>query len=437
MPKRVLIIGGGIIGLCSAYYAVRAGCNVTILEENSRERDMASLGNAGMVVPSHFVPLATPANVRYGLRNVLNPESPFYIRPQLDRELIDWGVKFMRAANPEQIAKGELVLRDMGVASRALYLELADLFDFGLVQKGLLMLCNTEHGLHHEAEFATHASKLGVTARTLNADQTRALDPGVSLNVVGSVHFPQDCHLSPRRLIDGLTNWLEHNGADIRYGRAVTDWKLSNGAVSGVESIATASIGLRWARGFKPPANPLHAQTHEADAYVICGGVSSPEQARQLGVHMPLQGGKGYSLTLPKPRQAAQVCSILVEARAAVTPIGDTLRVGGTMEFGGDPREPNPRRVRGIIKSFVKYYNAFAPQDFDGIKPWSGLRPVSPDGLPYVGRLPGHANVIAAAGHAMVGISLGPVTGKLVSELVCEQAPSLPLELLRPERFGA
>jgi D-amino-acid dehydrogenase len=429
MSKTVLIVGGGVIGLCCAYYAVRAGHRVTLLEQNQPNRDMASLGNAGMIVPSHVTPLATPSNVKFGLRNIMNPESPFYVRPRVDKALIDWGLKFMRAANAGQIAKAELVLRDLGLASRALYLDLASEFDFGLVQKGLLMLCTTRDGLRHEAEYAAHVKSLGMAADVLSADETRALDPGVTFNIEGAVHFPNDCHLPPRLLIDVLTHWLSANGATFRYGRKLHAWRLSNGQVVGAESVETRTPDMRAAR----VANTNDAQVHEADEYVVAGGVWSDQIAGDLGVSMPLQGGKGYSLTLAKPRQLPQLCSILVEARAAVTPMGDTLRVGGTMEIAGHDESVNPQRVRGIIKSFVRYYSAFAPQDFERVTPWRGLRPVSPDGLPYIGRVRGHANVSVAAGHAMVGLSLAPITGKLIADGLSGAMPAQPL--LDPARF--
>jgi D-amino-acid dehydrogenase len=446
MSKHILVIGGGVIGLCCAYYATRAGHRVTLLEANTPDRDMASLGNAGMVVPSHVTPLATPSNVKYGLRNVLNPESPFYIRPRADKALIEWGLKFMRSANAAQIAKAEVALRDLGLASRELYRSLAGDPDmnFDLVERGLLMLCNTDDGLHHEADYAAHVNALGVTANVLSAAETRALDPGISLDITGSVHFPNDAHMAPRQFIDSLTHWLERNGAQIQYDRSVSDWHHSGGRVSAVTSVSptelmTARFGQKGAAShFVAPENPGEARQHTADEFVIAGGAWSDAIGAQLGIDLPLQGGKGYSLTLPKPRQSPKVCSILVEARAAVTPMGDTLRVGGTMEIAGKDLSINPRRVNGVIKSFVRYYTAFTPQDFEQVKPWRGLRPVTPDGVPYIGRLGKYANVSVAAGHAMVGLSLAPITGKLIAEIVSERTPTgFDMAMLRPERFGA
>ncbi len=417
MPKHVMVIGGGVIGLCSAWFARQHGHAVTVLERGPAAHDMASLGNLGMIVPSHFTPLATPGNVSFGVKNLLNPESPFYIRPRPDRALIDWGLKFMRAANSGQIARAEPLLRDLHMRSRVLFDDLANSWGnpFGLAKHGLLMLCNSARGLAGESAAAARANELGVPAEVLTADQTRALDPGISLDITGAAYYPNDCHLSPMAFVAALTRKMREQGVAFHFDQTVTGWRMANGAVAGVITAAA---------------------THEADEYVIAGGAWSDALAAQLGVNMPLQGGKGYTLTLPNPRQSPKICALLAEARAGVTPMGGALRVGGTMEVAGKDDTINPRRVRGIVKSFVKYYNAFAPQDFDKVPAWRGLRPVSPDGLPYIGRLPGHANVIAAAGHAMMGLSLAPVSGEIVGDLVSGALPSFDMAMVSPGRFS-
>ena len=166
MSKSILIIGGGVIGLCAAYYAMQAGHRVTLLERNGPERDACSHGNAGMIVPSHFVPLAAPGMVGMGLRMMLDAQSPFAIRPRLDRDLMRWGVAFCRSANAGHVTRSAPLLRDLNLASRACYEELADTFGnaFGLVKKGLLMLCKTERTLHEEGLQAEHAKRLGLPA---------------------------------------------------------------------------------------------------------------------------------------------------------------------------------------------------------------------------------------------------------------------------------
>ena len=184
MPKHILIIGGGVIGLCTAYYCARHGHRVTVIERGGEQRDGCSFGNAGMIVPSHFVPLAAPGMVALGLKWMWNPESPFYIKPRVDLGFLRWGWKFFRAANDAQVQRSAPLLRDLHLASRACFEELAELSnnDFGLVRKGLLMLCKTTHALEEEAKTAEWAQRLGVPAEVLNQKQTAKLDPQIRMD---------------------------------------------------------------------------------------------------------------------------------------------------------------------------------------------------------------------------------------------------------------
>ena len=415
--KSVLIIGGGVIGLSSAYYCARRGQRVTVIDRNPEQRDGCSFGNAGMVVPSHFVPLAAPGMVALGLKWMWNPESPFYIKPRLNWELMSWAWKFMRAANAAHVARSAPLLRDLSFASRACFEEFAALpqNDFGLVKKGLMMLCKTQHSLDEEATYAQRANALGVPAEVLDAKGIAKLDPDVTMDVAGGVFFPKDCHLSPNRFMAGLKQQCDAMGVKFHWGTEVDGFTLDGSRLSGIKT---------------------QAGEFTADEVILCGGSWSPIVARELGLKLPMQAGKGYSLTLTKPRELPQICSIFAEARVAVTPMGGTLRFGGTMEIAGLNEDINPVRVRGIIKSVPKYYPKFAPQDFEGIQPWRGLRPCSPDGLPYLGRTAKFRNLIIATGHAMMGLSLGPITGRLVSEIVSGEKPSMPIDLLNADRYA-
>src|SRR5262245_57715435 len=206
MSKRVVIIGAGIIGLSTAYYCVRRGFQVTVVERKGAQRDGTSYGNAGMVVPSHFIPLAAPGMVALGLKWMWNPASPFYIKPRFDAALFDWGCKFWRAANAGHVQRSAPLIRDLSLTSRTCFEEFAALpdVDFGLVKKGLLMLCQTEHALQEEGKTAATARTLGVPAEVLDAKQTAALDPGATMKIAGAIHFPLDCHLPTHRFMATL-----------------------------------------------------------------------------------------------------------------------------------------------------------------------------------------------------------------------------------------
>jgi D-amino-acid dehydrogenase len=415
--KHVVIVGAGVIGLCTAYYCAQRGHRVTVIEQGGESRDGCSYGNAGMVVPSHFVPLAAPGMVALGLKWMWNPRSPFYIRPRLDPALLDWGWKFWRAANERHVQRSAPILRDLSFASRDCFEELAALpgVDFGLVQRGLLMLCRTERALEHEAAFAERANRLGVRAEVLDARQTAARDPDVAMQVAGSVYFPNDCHLTPQRFMASLQQQLETMGVSFRWRTTASGFDRDHDRVRSVATDGESIAG---------------------DEFVIAGGSWSTALARELDLRLPMQAGKGYSLTLPSPRRLPQLCSILTEARVATTPMGATLRFGGTMEIAEFNERINPLRVQGIIDAVPKYFPEFTTDDFGGVRPWCGLRPCSPDGLPYIGRAGNWENVSVATGHAMMGLSLGPVTGKLMAELISGQKPSNDISLLNPNRYA-
>ncbi len=415
--KSILIIGGGVIGLSTAYYCARRGHRVTLIDRNPEQRDGCSFGNAGMVVPSHFVPLAAPGAVSTAFKWMWNPESPLYIKPRLNWDLMSWGWKFMRAATAAHVQRSAPLIRDLSFASRDCFEELAALpdNDFGLVKKGLVMLCKTQHGLDDEAKYAAQANALGVPAQVLDAKAVAKLDPDVTMDVAGGVYFPKDCHLSPGRFMAGLKRQCDAMGVKFVWGTEVNAFTQHASRIAEV----SASSGK-----------------FTADEVILCGGSWSPVIGSQLGLKLPMQAGKGYSLTLTKPRELPQLCSIFTEARVAVTPMGNTLRFGGTMEIAGLNEDINPVRVRGIIKAAVKYFPKFTPDDFAGIQPWRGLRPCSPDGMPYLGRTAKYSNLTIATGHAMMGLSLGPITGRLVSEILSGEKPSLDLTLLNPDRYA-
>ncbi len=417
MSRHVVILGAGVIGLSAALACARRGMRVTVLDRQPEQRNGCSFGNAGMVVPSHFMPLASPGMVGLGLKWMWNPQSPFYIQPRLSWDLLAWAFHFWRASTPQRAARAAIALRDLSLLSRSCFIEHARSGpDFGLVQKGLLMLCKTAHALDEEARTAAKAQALGIPAQVLDPRATAALDPAVSMDVAGSVFFPKDCHLPPERYLAFLHHELTSLGAEFRWNTEVTSWQTTDSRI----------------RSLQTPAGPV-----TGDEFVLCGGSWSALSARSLDLHLPLQAGKGYSLTLAQPRQLPSLCAIFTEARVAITPMNGALRVGGTMELAGLNESINLQRVRGIIRSVPRYYPQFREEDFHGIQPWHGLRPCTPDGLPYLGRTARWDNLLCATGHAMMGLSLAPATGLLVAELASGAAPSADLSLFSPDRFSA
>jgi D-amino-acid dehydrogenase len=413
LPKHITILGAGVIGLSTALYCARRGMRVTIIDQKTRQRDGCSFGNAGMIVPSHFIPLAAPGMVALGLKWMWNPESPFYIKPRLDVDLMSWGLHFWKAATKTRVEAAAPVLRDLSLLSRECFETLG--LDFGLVKRGLLMLCKKQQTLDEESHMAEKANALGIPAEVLDAKATAALDPAVTMDICGSVFFPKDCHLAPGSFISAVEAELVRLGVTFLWETEVSGFKTESGALR----------ALKTSRG-----------EIESDEVVLSGGVWSAQLAKELDLKLPMQAGKGYSLTLANPKQLPELCSICTEARLAVTPMEGALRVGGTMEMAGIDESITQRRVRGITRAFPQYFPAFEEADFAEVKPWSGLRPVSPDGMPYIGRTQRWKNLTVATGHAMMGLSLAPATGRIVSELLAGEESSVKLDLMSPDRFS-
>ena len=405
MSKHVLIIGGGVIGLCTAYYTAQRGHRVTVVDCASESELGCSYGNAGMITPSHFVPLAAPGAIRLALKWMWNSESPFYMKPRFDSRLIEWAWKFYRAATVEHVTRSAPLILDLNLAGRACFVELArEWGDFKIEERGIVMVCNTEEGLEHELATAELSRELGLTVEILDAKRLMAMEPNLRMTVAGGIYFPRDAYLAPWQFMSALKKRVP----DVRW---------------------SSTVSLR-ANG-----NRIQADI-EADEYVICGGAWSSGIAHDLKLHLPMQAGKGYSLTLQQPRKKPAHAMILSEARVAVTPMLNALRFGGTMEITGNDLSINPSRVRGIVKAVPKYLPEFNNDDFQDVKPWAGLRPCSPDGLPYLGRFARYENLSVATGHAMMGLSLGPITGKLMAQVLSGEQPSIALDSLSPDRYS-
>ncbi len=412
---KVLLIGGGIIGLSCAYFLQEEGCEVVIVDKG----DLASgcsYGNAGMVVPSHFIPLAAPGMISKGIRWMFDAQSPFYIKPRFNRNLISWGWKFYQAASEQQMQKAIPILRDFGLLSKQLYQDWVKNLDFpfAFTEKGLLMLCREQHSLAEEIKTAHLAKRMNIEAEILSPAEIRQMEPQVSSEVIGGVYFPGDAHLSPDLLLEGLKNLLRAKGVVLK----------SHCSVEGFEF-----------QGSKISAALTSEEKIEADEFIVASGSWSPGIVQSLGLSLPLQAGKGYSVSLEKPPHLLNHAAILTEAKVAVTPLGQQMRFGGTMEIAGINKTINPRRVRGILQAIPRYYRDYQVPMPPLEKIWSGLRPCSPDGLPYVGRVNRYPNLTIASGHAMMGLSLAPATGKIVSEIISHKNLSLNSPLLSPQRY--
>ena len=414
MGKQVVIVGGGIIGLSCAYYLSLDGHQVTLIDRGKIDSG-CSFGNAGMIVPSHVIPLAAPGMISQGMRWMLNSKSPFYVKHRFSKELFSWGKNFYRSANEQHVNRSMPALRDLSILSKQLYQDLAkQSSEIAYEEKGLLMLFQTDKVAEEENHAGEIAKSLGLDVDFLSKDEVQQLESGVNVNAIGGVHFKSDAHLYPQKLMKFLLDTCRKNGVEFNEETEVKSIQLKNGKI---DSVSTSS------------------ETISGDEFVIAGGSWSPELTKQLGIHLSLLAGKGYSFTLMNPKDRPAIPSILCEGKVAVTPMGTDLRFGGTMEITHvRDTKINQKRLQGIVETANSFYpemNINFPKKEDQ---WFGFRPCSPDGLPYIGRSSKISNAIIATGHAMMGLSLGPATGLIVSSIVSEKKSPVPIELFHPDR---
>ena len=413
---KAVVIGGGIIGLSCAYYLRKSGWEVTVVDRTDM-LDSCSYGNLGMIVPSHFVPLAAPGMISQGIKWMFNNKSPFYVRPSLNRDLISWGLKFMRSATEKHVEASASHLLELNLFSKKLYEELAlePGFDFGLEKKGIIMYYKTDKVAKEEIHLAEKAKSLGLDVAALSKDEIQRLEPSIDLDILGGVHYRSDAHLHPNQLIPQLLRSLKIAGAKFKINAAV-EHIVKEGKQ--VKKVITANDEL------------------ETDLVVMAGGSWLPQLTKMAGVSLSLMPGKGYSFTLDHPKQKLNIPAILCEARVAITPMNGKMRYGGTMEIGPVNSKININRVKGIVESVPKYFRNINLPMPDQKDIWYGFRPCTPDGLPYLGFAGKLNNLLIAGGHAMSGLSLGPASGKVIAELANKQKTSVDITAFDPSRFS-
>ena len=411
-----LVIGGGIVGLSSAYYLRQSGWEVTVIDKTDLS-DSCSYGNMGMIVPSHFVPLAMPGMIAQGIKWMFNSRSPFYVKPSLNMDLISWGLKFVKSATEKNVEQSAIPLRDINLLSKLLYEEMSIKpgFDFALEKKGIMMYFKTEKVAEEEIHLAHKAQSLGLDAEPLTKQQAQELEPAIELDIAGAVHYRCDAHLYPNKLIPQLINHLKNAGVKFEINDPAEKIITENNTI---KKVVTKN------------------GSYEADIVVMAGGSWLSQLTKMAGVTIPLMPGKGYSFMQSNPDKQLNIPSIFCEARVAVTPMNGSIRYGGTMEIAPVNNKINMKRVEGIVNAVPKYFSNVKLDLPDEKNIWYGFRPCTPDGVPYVGRSKKINNLLIAGGHAMSGLSLGPASGKLIAELANGEQTSMDIKAFDPERFS-
>ena len=409
----IAVIGGGAIGLWAAYFLHRHGRTVTVLDRDEIGA-ACSWGNAGYVSPSHVIPLAAPGVVTQGLGWLLDPESPFYIKPRLNLELGRWLWQFVRAGTAAHVERSAPIFADLGLRSVAAYAALAETLDIGFEPSGLMMLHRTDAGRAKNQALTDAARAVGLDVDVLDSDAVQALEPTVA-DGIGGIFFPQDAVVDPARMTAALHRHLEAEG--VRF--------LSHTEVTGAERRGDAITSLQTTQGELCP-----------ETVVLAAGSWSAAFGKRLGLRLPVQPAKGYSITVMPEGARPRVPVLLTEAKVAVTPLPDgRLRFAGTLELAGLDARINTRRVASILRAVPDYLEPFDRIEADPAEAWAGFRPCTPDGLPIIGRADDISNLVVATGHAMLGISLAPATGALVAALAADEKPPFDPSPFRLSRF--
>ncbi|QKJ21781.1 NAD(P)/FAD-dependent oxidoreductase [Poseidonibacter lekithochrous] len=417
MKKEIAIIGGGISGMCSAYFLHKSGYQVSIFDANKIGVE-CSYGNAGLIVPSHFETLASPGILKKGLKWMLNPNSPFFLKPKLDLDLLKWIIRFNTFCTTKHVNENKHFLKDINLYSLDLYKQLKQSsdFEFDFKNSGLLMMCKEEKTLKEEQALVKEAKEIGLNAEILNSDDLKKLEPNATFNVLGASYFKDDSKIQPYDFIIAIKNYLEKNGVNIYENCLIEDVNISNGKVVSIVDSSNNDYSF--------------------DQYVFTTGIYTSKIAKKFNLNLPMQGGKGFSFITEK-NEALDFSTpmILAEEKVAVTPYSDYVRFGGTMMLGVNDLTINDRRINNIRKAANSYINGLEISESSMKDIWAGLRPCSPDGIPYIGRSDSLSNVIIATGHAMMGVSLGPATGKIVSDLINENNTDLNIQKMNLNRF--
>ncbi len=413
---RTVVVGGGVIGVCCAYFLTKRGTAVTVLERDEIGR-AASYGNAGTIAPGHL-PINKPGRVKQALRSLLDPVSPLYLAPRWDPALAQWLWAFIKHCTPAHLGYALNAMAPLGHATSELFdqiIEEEDL-DCHYRRQGYYEVFVSDSAVDSSAREANLVRQHGFQAEILPGDAVREREPALNDRIRGGVFYPEAATLNPYRFVCQLAERARQLGAAIRTHTRVVEVLTARGTVTGVRID--------------------NGETVPCDAVVLATGAYSLDLVQQLGCRLRLQAAKGYHRD--RDVRGGKVPALrntwmLGEASVFCTPMDGFVRFAGTLEFSGLNHEIRGERLEQLTRAARRYLAGVA--DDRPLSEWCGLRPCTSDGLPVVGSLPGCDGAFIATGHAMLGLTLGPITGKLITEYVLDGKPSFDTHALRPGRF--
>lgn len=415
---RTIVIGGGVIGLLSAYELRRRGREVIVLDKGNFGQG-ASSGNAGWVTPSLSAPVPAPGLVAQSFKWMLRPDSPLYVKPSVVPGMLGWLLEFWRHCNVEKYEQGREALGQLNRLSLRDFDALAEQgLEFEMHSAGLMYVCRTREGLQSMLDDLSHWEAFGASEpQQYSADEARELEPALRPDIIGALYVESERHVRPEKLLSSAEQWLRENGVELRPHTEVVDLVIQDGRITGVRTKGGADGVI------------------DADEVLLATGAEAASLAKRAGFDLPMQAGKGYSLTIRNPRLKLGRSMYLVEGRVALAPYDGALRIAGTMELSGINTNLYEERIAGIRRSTNLYLT-----DWEGGEEtvsWVGMRPMLPDGLPAIGRAPTVPNFYVASGHAMLGVTLGPTTAALIADLMTKGEAEVDLSPFDPGRFDS
>ncbi|HJQ78843.1 MAG TPA: FAD-dependent oxidoreductase [Lacipirellulaceae bacterium] len=413
--KSAIVIGGGVIGCATAYYLRQQGWDVRILEARQIGRG-CSHGNCGFICPSHVLPLTIPGAIWPVMRRMFRRDSAIYVKPRWDPALWRWFMRFALGCRERHVMGRAAARHALLASSMKLYRQLIadESLDVEWDDRGLLLVFKSPHEFEgYERVAALVRDEFGVVASPYDGKQLTMLEPALRSGPAGGWHYPGDAHLRPDRLMAELKSRLASRGVDIAEGVKITHFTIENGRARSIDTTAGAM---------------------SADQFVLATGAEAAVFAKQLGCRIPIQPGKGYSITMRRSGALPSIPIILEEFHVAVTPWASGLRIGSTMEFVGYDTQINRRRIDLFQRAVAEYL--IDPPTGPIEEEWCGWRPMTYDDLPCIGHAPGAANVVIAAGHGMIGMATAPASGKLAAELISGESPHVDPGPYSLRRFG-
>lgn len=411
--SKVVVIGAGAIGLASAYELRRRGADVVVLDM-SNPGEGSSYGNAGWITPSISMPLPAPGLVAQSMRWMLKRDSPLYIKPRINPAFVKWMWSFWRNCRPTSFEAGLEAFRDINKRTMQSFDDLhANGVNFEMHKSGLLFLGFNPKNLELAAKVVEDLEPHGYKKPSLmNSRELLDLDPALSEGLTGFL-VEEERHIRPDEFNNALVEWLEERAVEIRSGTKVT----------GLEKRGATITGVKTNNG-----------TVEADQVLLAAGAWTGQLARRWGFNVPVEAGKGYSITYQNPERQLKHPMDLVEARVAITPFNNALRFAGTMELSGVNSRLEPVRIEAIRRGANKILGDWNRGTNERI--WVGMRPLTPDGVPVIGRVAKTDNLYVNGGHQMLGITLAPVSGELMAMMMCDEPTYIDMTPFDPARFS-